>query len=134
MTNTQTVQALYAAFGRGDVQTILGYLADDVDWNNDRLASTECPWNGNFSGKSNVPAFFKAVGDNLDFGIFNPHTFVESGNHVAVVLRLESRLKKNGKPLENDGVHIWTFNDRGQVSVYRHFNDTAAELAAWRAS
>jgi uncharacterized protein len=134
MTNTQTVQALYAAFGRGDVQTILGFLADDVDWNNDRVASTECPWNGNFSGKSNVPGFFTAVGDNLEFGVFNPHTFVESGNHVAVVLRLESRLKKNGQPLENDAVHIWTFNDSGQVSAYRHFNDTASELAAWQAA
>jgi ketosteroid isomerase-like protein len=135
MTKTETIQALYAAFGRGDVPTILGYLADDVEWDNTRVASRECPWNGNFSGKANVPRFFKAVGDNLDFavGVFEPHTFVETGNTVAVVLRLESRLKKNGQVLENDGVHIWTFNDKGQVKRYQHFNDTAQELAAWKA-
>jgi len=30
-------------------------------------------------------------------------------------------------------VRFWTFNDRGQIARYRQFNDTAAELAAWRA-
>ena len=54
MTNTQTIQALYAAFGRGDVATILSCVTDDVDWNNSGVASRECPWNGNFSGKANL--------------------------------------------------------------------------------
>lgn len=42
-------------------------------------------------------------------------------------------LKKNGRPLKNDSVHIWTFNDKGRVKRYQHFNDTALELAAWKA-
>jgi ketosteroid isomerase-like protein len=133
MSNTKTIQNLYEAFGRGDVVTILSYLTDDVDWNNSGVASKECPWNGDFSGKGQVPAFFKTVDDNLEFGVFNPHTFVDSGDHVAVVLRIESHLKKNGHALKNDCVHIWTFDQAGKVSKYRHFNDTAAELAAWRA-
>ena len=132
MSHTQTIQTIYAAFGRGDVPAILGHLTDDVDWNNDRVASKECPWNGNFSGKVNVPGFFKAVADHFDFEVFEPRAFMESGNHVAVLLRLESRLKKNGQPLKNDTVHFWTFTDRGLVSAYRHFNDTAMELAAGR--
>ena len=135
MTNTQTIQNIYAAFGRGDVPTILGLLADDVVWDNSGVASKECPWNGNFNGKAKVPGFFKAVGENLEFegGVFNPHTLVEAGNTVAVVLRLESTLKKNGRPLKNDAVHVWTFNDKGLVKRYQHFNDTALELAAWKA-
>ena len=28
----EAVQAIYEAFGKGDVDTILGMLADDVDW------------------------------------------------------------------------------------------------------
>ena len=132
MSNTQTVQDLYAAFGRGDVAAILNMVTDEVDWNNDRVASRECPWNGNFSGKARVPEFFKAV-DELDIAVFEPRTFVESGNHVSVMLRIESRVKKNGQSLQNDSIHLWTFNDAGKVSAYRHFNDTAAELAAWRA-
>lgn len=133
MSNTQTIQAIYAAFGRGDVPAILSHLAEDVDWNNDGVASRECPWNGNFSGKNNVPKFFEGVGNHLEFSVFNPHTFLASTDRVAVLLRVESRLKKNGRTLANDSVHVWTFDTAGQVIRYQHFNDTAAELAAWRA-
>jgi hypothetical protein len=132
-TNTQTIQALYEAFGRGDVAAILACLSDDVDWNNERVASRECPWNGNFAGKANVPGFFAAVGGELDIHTFVPHTFVEQGDRVVVLLRIESKLRKNGQPLDNDAVHVWTFDGGGKVSSYRHYNDTAAELAAWRA-
>ena len=136
MTNTQTIQTIYAAFGRGDIPTILSHVADDVVWDNSQVASKACPWNGDFSGKVNLPGFFMAVGDNLDFGgagKFDPHTFVESGNTVMVALRLESCLKKNGSLLKNDSVHLWTFNAKGLVQRYQHFNDTAQELAAWNA-
>jgi ketosteroid isomerase-like protein len=132
MSNTQTIQTIYAAFGRGDIPAILAVLAEDVDWNNDGVASKECPWNGNFSGKSNVPRFFDAVANNLEFSVFNPHTFLASADRVAVLLRAESRLKKNGCTLANDCVHVWTLDTAGQVIRYQHFNDTAAELAAWR--
>jgi ketosteroid isomerase-like protein len=57
---------------------------------------------------------------------------VASGMQVAVHLRIESVLKKNGRPLKNDVMHLWSFNDRGQITRYRHFNDTSAELTAWR--
>jgi hypothetical protein len=35
--------------------------------------------------------------------------------------------------MKNDSVHVWTFNDQGLITGYRHYNDTAMELAAWRA-
>ncbi len=129
---TATIQTLYEAFGRGDVATILAQVADDVDWNNERVASRECPWNGDFSGKTKLPAFFQAVGDCLDIRVFEPRTFVEAGDHVMVLLRIESVVRSNGRPVQNDAVHVWGFDAAGQVSSYRHFNDTAAELAAWR--
>jgi uncharacterized protein len=132
MTRTETIQTIYEAFGRGDVPAILSRLTDDVDWNNERVASRECPWNGNFAGKGNVPAFFGAVGGALDIRVFEPHTFIEQGDRVAVLLRIESTLRKNGRPVQNDAVHVWTF-DGDKVSGYRHYNDTAAELEAWRA-
>jgi ketosteroid isomerase-like protein len=133
MTNTQTVQSVYAAFIQNDVPTIINHLADDVIWDNSQVASAECPWNGNFSGKTKVPGFFKAVGDNLDFGagLFEPRRFVEAGNTVAVLLRLESRMTKNSQILKSDTVHFWTFDDSGLITQYQHFNDTAAELNAW---
>ncbi len=31
-TNFETVQIIYEAFGKGDMATILSYVADDVQW------------------------------------------------------------------------------------------------------
>ena len=132
MSNEQTVKDLYAAFQRGDVAAILGYVTDDVDWRNDEVESRECPWNGNFSGKTALPGFFKTLADELDFKLFTPKRVVAAGDAVAVHLRIESVVRRTGRPLKNDVVHLWTFDGSGRVASYRHFNDTAAEIAAWR--
>jgi uncharacterized protein len=132
MKNEQTVKDVYAAFQRGDVAAITARVADDVDWSNDQVASRECPWNGDFSGKANLPGFFKAVGESLDMGVFDVQAIAGADSIVAVNLRIESTVRKNGRSIKNDAVHFWTFNESGQISRYRHFNDTAAELEAWR--
>jgi ketosteroid isomerase-like protein len=72
------------------------------------------------------------VGGELDISVFDVEAITASGSNVAVHLRIESRLTKNGQALTNDAVHFWTFNDKGQIKSYRHYNDTAAELRAWR--
>ena len=132
MSNEQAVREVYAAFLRRDVAAIQALVADDVDWRNDGVESKECPWNGNFSGKANLPGFFVAVGEQLDISVFDVKEIAASGANVAVHLRIESKLRKNGQSLRNDAIHFWTFNSRGQIASYRHYNDTAAELAAWR--
>ena len=57
MSNEQVVKDVYAAFQRGDVAAIQACVADNVDWRNDGVSSSECPWNGNFSGKTNLPGY-----------------------------------------------------------------------------
>jgi ketosteroid isomerase-like protein len=102
------------------------------DWRNDSVASSECPWNGDFSGKARLPGFFKAVGENLDLRVFDVKEIVASGSHVAVRIRIEGSVRRNNRGWSNDVVHFWTFDKAGKIAAYRHFNDTAAELAAWR--
>lgn len=38
MSNADVVRGLYEAFGRGDVPSVLGLLAPDVDWREARIA------------------------------------------------------------------------------------------------
>jgi ketosteroid isomerase-like protein len=132
MSNEETVMSVYAAFQRGDVAAIQAMVADNVEWRNDGVASRECPWNGNFSGRSNLPGFFKAVGDGLDLPVFDVKATAASGRCVAVNLRIEGSVRPTGRPFHNDVVHFWTFDDSGRIAKYQHFNDTAMELAAWR--
>jgi ketosteroid isomerase-like protein len=130
MNHEQTVKDLYAAFQRGDMPAILAVVADDVDWRNDQVESRECPWNGDFSGKSRLPGFFQVLAQELDFKVFDARTFLAAGAHVAVQLRIESVVKRTGRPLKNDVMHLWTFNGQGKVASYGVAGLTAVVLPA----
>lgn len=130
--NIETVQTIYSAFQRGDVAAIVERVADNVDWNNKATAAGEVPWNGDFSGRKNLPEFFATLAELAEFHVFEPRTFMQDDRHVAVQVRIELTVKRTGKKVANESMHFWTFDDRGLVTAYRHFNDTAAELAAWR--
>ena len=129
--NIATVQALYAAFGRGDIAYILERVAENVDWNNKKSAAGDIPWNGNFSGRKHVPDFFTALAQNTEFSVFEPKDYLQNDRQVAVRLRIELTVKKNDRKIASDVMHLWTFDDKGMVTAYRRFNDTAAEAAAW---
>ena len=52
MSNVKTVQKIYAAFGAGDIPSILAKLDDNVDW--EYAASTDVPWLQHRSGRDAV--------------------------------------------------------------------------------
>lgn len=58
--NLQIIGALYEAFGRGDAETILAHLTDDVDWAAD-AADAGAPWHGVRTGKDAVGRFFGEI-------------------------------------------------------------------------
>ncbi len=59
--NIGTARQMYEAFGRGDVQAILGRVTDDVDWSTD-AAIPSAPWYGPRHGRDGVVSFFEAIG------------------------------------------------------------------------
>ena len=130
MANVGTVQKLYEELGRGDVPAILGHLADDVEWEYGGDA-TGLPWLQLRRGRAQVAGFFQDLAA-LDIQRFQPTTFLESGNVVVVLIELEVVVRATGRRLvEEDEVHIWHFDDRGQVRRFRHRLDT---YRVWLAS
>lgn len=133
MSNVATVQAIYEAFGTGNMPGIFVHLHDDIDWE-PGLVEQGIPWLRAGHGLTHVQSFFEAVGTNLEFQKFAPTTFFESGNQVAVVLDVEATVRSTGKRiLDNAEVHLWTFDDRGKVIALRHAVDTAQHIAALHA-
>ena len=130
MSHVKTVQAIYAAFGKGDVPTILGYLAENVEWEYG-IVSTTVPWLQPRRGRAEVPRFFQALAD-FEIQKFEPKTFLEHGDVVVVLLDLEGTVRSTKRPVvEEDEVHIWHFDAKGQVSRFRHRADT---FQHWMAS
>jgi uncharacterized protein len=123
MANIATVQQIYDAFGKGDVPAIVGHLADDVDWEYGGDA-TGLPWLQFRRGRAQVPGFFHDLAA-LDIQRFQPTTFLESGNVVVVLIELEVVVRATGRRVvEEDEVHIWSFDDSGRVRRFRHRLDT----------
>ncbi|MCK6625387.1 MAG: hypothetical protein L6R45_09445 [Anaerolineae bacterium] len=60
MSNAETVQAIYEAFARGDVATILDKLDDAVEWET-TAPLPDVPWLQARRGKANVVGFFESM-------------------------------------------------------------------------
>lgn len=98
MGNLDSVQAIYEAFGRGDVDAILDHLADDVEWDLD-APGYGIPIFEPGTGKEHARRFFAAIQD-LEFRRFEPTNFLSGGNQIAVPINVEVELKATGNVVE----------------------------------
>jgi ketosteroid isomerase-like protein len=129
MSNIATVQSIYEAFGRGDIPAILEKLADDVEWEAWQTGNTaqekEVPWMLPRRGREGAGEFFQAVVAELEFHGFEPQNLLEGGNQVAATIRLDVTAKATGERFQDEEIHLWTFDEAGKVSAFRHYLDTA---------
>jgi uncharacterized protein len=131
MAYRETVQEMYAAFGRGDVPAILEHLAPDIEWEYD-ASPTEVPWLQPRQGRSGAAGFFASLQD-LEFHRFEPRLILEEGQTVVALCDVEATVRKTGLRFEErDEVHIWHFGDDGLVTRFRHRADTLKHLRAWQ--
>ena len=128
--NTKVVQDAYAAFGRGDIPALLGYMTDDVQWRPVIGTSKQVPFSGERKGKAGVAEFFKTVGETEEFQQFEPREFIAQGNTVVAIGHYRATAKAGGKSFESDFVMVFTFRD-GKVATFREFTDSAGVNAAF---
>jgi uncharacterized protein len=119
----ETVKALYEAFARGDIETVMAAMADDVEW----YEAEGNPWHPGhaFIGPQqvleNVIARIPAEYD--DFRI-ESRRLLGSGDTVVMEGRYHAtRCKATGKSLDAQVVHIWDFRD-GKVVRWQQYVDT----------
>ncbi len=129
--NAATVEKIYAAFGRGDVPAILDTLADDVAWDQ---------WPDHFGQRAQVPhllprrgpaqaaEFFTVIASwtVLDFAVLD---VIGTGAQVIAEVRAAFALPNGGR-FADEELHLWTFDDQGMVTRFRHYCDTAKHIAA----
>src|SRR5687767_15277697 len=105
MSNVPTVQRIYAAFGQGDISTILSHLAETIQWEYGTL-DAGVPWLQPRKGRAEVPKFFESL-NAFELQKFQPKTFLENGNVVVALIDVAFIVKATGRPvIEEDEVHI----------------------------
>ncbi len=126
MSNLLTVKEIYEAFGKGDVPTILSKLADDVDWElwaDNSVQIADVPYLRNKKGVEGVIEFFQEVAK-LGIKEFKVLSVMEGTNQIAAEIEIETA------SFRDEEIHLWTFNESGEVSRFRHYVDTAKHIAA----
>jgi uncharacterized protein len=125
--NTKTIQAIYEAFGRGDIAVIVDAVTDDVDWASEAQGDA-APWWGVRHGKVGVGEFFTAFGTAMEVEEFAPLVIAAEGDEVLTVVRFRVKSRATGKSAAMDLHHRFTFRD-GKISYYRGTEDTLVTAA-----
>lgn len=129
--NVRTIEEFYAAFGRGDVPSLLNALAEDVDWRHPR--ADDIPWGGNRRGRDEISSFFAAVAQTIDVEKFEPREFVAKDDRVIVFGHEQMRVKSNGLTYGVEFTHAWTLRG-GKIIRFQEYTDTATLVEALRGS
>jgi uncharacterized protein len=134
-THTQSVTAMYDAFGRGDVDGILSHLSQEITWDVTDEPWTphaaEVPWLAPRRGHDDVAEFF-AIVSAWTYERFEVRDMLVSDTQVAVEIRMTAELP-NGRRIDEEVIHLWTFGADGKVVKLRRMLDTAANIDAARA-
>lgn len=120
--NCQTVSAIYASFGRGDVPAILARLHEDVEWEHDAM-DHGIGWLRPRRGREQVAGFFQDLAQ-VEILRFEPLNLMTGNDQVASTVRIEMRVKATGKAFRDLELHLWTFDGEGRVTRFRHLLDT----------
>ncbi len=127
MTVTQVVQTMYAAFGRGDIASLLEHVTDDVEWIH--RGSIGLPYMGTFRGKQALVQWFGHVAAYDGIQAFEPREFLAGPDHVTVLGWERTQALPGGDVFETDWVHVMNLRG-GKVCRFVGAYDTAAVVKA----
>jgi len=124
--NVQLVKGLFAALGRGDVQSALAVLAEDVDWQSPatRTYPAEITWAASRHTPGEVLRFFQDLGEEVQTKQFVMTTFAARGERVVVEVRNRGRVPAIGRTYEHDWVTVFTMH-AGRIVRPWHYYDTS---------
>ena len=125
MTPKQTVEAIFAAFGRGDIPLILGKVAPDCVWRQ----SKALPYGGEFRGPEGVGQFFTRLDAATETTMFEVDEIFEQGENVFSFGRHAGKGRKTGKTATTEWSFRWKVRD-GKVVLYVGYTDSAEIIAA----
>ena len=129
--NLEIVRQGYEAFGRGDIDTLLSLLDENIEWVSP--GPPELPTAGTRRGRQQVAEYFKTLNEVFEIQRFEPKTFISDGDRVVVLGDDTSRINATGKIIDSDWAHVFTLAGGKVVSLHEYI-DTAAVVLELRAA
>ena len=127
--NVQLIKELYDRLGKGDLETALGLMTDDVTFVVPGPPGIGAA--GTWRGHNGVRECFARLREAQENQSTDVREFVAQGNTVVVLLRVIAKARSTGKRFESDLVHFFTVRDARIAHLIDVF-DTAALVEAYR--
>jgi ketosteroid isomerase-like protein len=120
--NLVIVRALYEAFAKGDVPTVLGAFTPDAEW---REAENFPYADGNpYVGPGAIlQGVFMRLATEWEAFAANPAQFLDAGDTVIVTGRYTGAYKATGRSIDAQFAHVWTLAN-GKVARFQQYTDT----------
>jgi ketosteroid isomerase-like protein len=127
--NVDLIQKMYDAFAKGDIQTIVDHLTDDVEW------IAEGPSSVAYFGKMKGPAevqskFFGGLATTQENQKLTITDYIAQGDGVATFGRYSATVKATAKKFDAAVGHLFRIRN-GKVSKFVNLGDTAAVAEAY---
>ena len=119
--NVELVQAIYAAFGAGDVPGVVGRMSPDIVWNE----AENFPYaDGNpyLGPEAILTGIFARLGTDWEGFAAVPNEYLDAGDTVVVLGRYHGTFKATGETLDAQLVHVWRLED-GKAVAFQQFTD-----------
>ena len=120
--NVALVQAIYAAFGAGDVPGVVSRMSPDIVWNE----AENFPYadrNPYLGPEAILTGVFARLGTEWDGFAAIPDEYLDAGDAVVVLGRYHGTFKATGRALDAQLVHVWRVED-GKAVAFQQYTDT----------
>jgi uncharacterized protein len=119
--NEELYREGFEAFQKGDTETVKGQFADDIVWH----VGGRSPFAGDYKGSEEVIGLFgrqmEATGGTFKLEL---HDLLANDEHVVALVRTTA--ERNGKTLNQPGVHVVHIRDGKLAESWFHPSDQYA--------
>lgn len=129
LTPGEVVQAMFTAFGAGDVDAVLALLDPEVTWfvPGDRAL---VPWTGTWRGREEMREFFAVIARSAQPRAFEIHRLLTQDEHVVALGRFAYYYPTSGRSYDDEFAMHFTVRD-GLIRSYRIHEDSFALANAY---
>ena len=122
MENKGIVESVYESFSRGDLSSIVGLFASDIQYQ----MANNFPYGGGkpFVGpKAVIEGVFQRMGSEVEGMSAAPKRAIDGGDTIVVEGRYSGKIKATGKAIDAQFVHVWQLA-AGKIIRFQQYTDT----------
>ena len=127
--NIRLVQDAYAAYARGDIDTVLACMTAQIEWELPAVPSLS--FTGKRKGCDQVAEYFRLSAEKQVMREFIPKQFIAQDDKVVVLGFGAWTARDTGLDFESDWVHVFTVSE-GRIAAFREFMDAHVAVEAFQ--